>query len=196
MPVPAQLRRLDVCDGSRLTTQLLTQHKPPPPLAPVPEITSLESDQRSNGSGVGSKLALPPRPAGKGAAANGLPASGGLPDFLAAALSAARSRSGSAQPQAATSGSGDRSGSGAAPQGGLPDLLGSLLAAARDGQQGAAIAGGDSSSSPGGMVGMLPAALAGGLREVANGSSGDTSSNAVLKGVMPSLPARRVKGPI
>lgn len=178
-------------------SQFLEKHEAPPPLGLVSQMALSEADQRSNGiSSKSSVPSLPPQPSGKGAVTNGgLPAGGGLPDFLAAALSAARSN-GTTQPQA----SGDAQGGSSeckAVQGGLPDLLGSVLAAVRNGQQGAASA--RSSGSAGGMAGMLSAALAGGLQEVAK-VSGDSSSGARQSGDtsagggLPTLPPRGMMG--
>lgn len=166
--------------------QFLAQHSPPLALAP----SQLLSLPEAAPAAASKQPALPARAGGAG---------NGLPDFLAAALSAA-SRSCGAQPSqpAAPSGdaaagapSGDSGGFGAgngAPAGGLPDLLGPLLAAARSRQQGGGAAGsgqngsGEAGGTRGGgnssgMAGLLSAALAGGLQEVlSNGGACGASS--------------------
>jgi hypothetical protein len=181
--------------------QFLAKHEPPPPLAPVPPAAALDAaSSANNGDGIScgiSKPLLPVDANHKDSPAEcGLPTSGGLPDFLTAALSAAHSDSiggAAAQPQAG------RDGRGGAPNSdGLPHLLEAVLAAARKGQHGAGTASGDdggrsSSSSGGGMAGLLSAALIGGLREVENGSQGSGKRSEITGQGMPSLPARQVK---
>lgn len=190
-----QMTWLDVVDGSRLMTQFLAQHSPPPALAPVPPLPSFPTDNSKSSDSIASRPALPARaaPASSNITASSGQSANGLPDFLAAALSAADSGSGSSSNgsggQTGPDSSNPLRGSGAAPQGGLPDLLSSVLVAACSGQQGAAPADGGNSS---GIAGLLSAALAGGLQEAGKGSgSGPSSAAANGNGGMPALPVRK-----
>jgi hypothetical protein len=193
--------RLDICDGGRLVAQFLAEHEPPPPLAPVAPAAALDAPSSANdGDSISGSASKPLLPVGANRktspATGGLPTSGGLPDFLTAAVSAAHGDSNgatTAQPRAGRDGGADAPGSN-----GLPHLLEAVLAAARNGQHsaGAADGGGGghgSSSSSDGMAGLLSAALAGGFREVANGSQGSGKRSDSTGQGMPSLPARQVK---
>lgn len=197
--------RLDVCDGSRLMAQFLAKHEPPPPLAPLAPVAALDAAASADiGSGISSGTSKPLLPVDAhrktSPATGGTPASGGLPDFLAAALSAAHGNSAAgtaAQTPTGRDGGGHSHSSGAMSQDGLPNLLEAVLAAARKGQHGAGTTNGSDSggsmSGGNGMAGLLSAALAGGLKEVANGSQGSGKRSDSTGQGMPCLPARQVK---